>query len=55
MQRILIHLLTSTMAAVATVVIRQMMMCCSTDANNDGAVNVTDLLMLLGEFGLECE
>ena len=28
---------------------------CSTDANNDGAVNVTDLLMLLGEFGLECE
>jgi hypothetical protein len=28
---------------------------CSTDANNDGAVNVTDLLLLLGEFGLECE
>lgn len=28
---------------------------CSTDANNDGAVNVTDLLMLLGEFGLTCE
>jgi thiol-disulfide isomerase/thioredoxin len=28
---------------------------CSTDANNDGAVNVTDLLMLLGEFGNTCE
>ena len=28
---------------------------CQTDANNDGAVNVTDLLMLLGEFGNECE
>ncbi|MGY8942196.1 MAG: hypothetical protein ACKVJH_09215, partial [Flavobacteriales bacterium] len=28
---------------------------CSTDANNDGTVNVTDLLMLLGEFGNECE
>ena len=28
---------------------------CSTDANNDGVVNVTDLLLLLGEFGLECE
>jgi hypothetical protein len=28
---------------------------CSTDANNDGAVNVTDLLLLLGEFGTTCE
>ena len=28
---------------------------CSTDANNDGVVNVTDLLTLLGEFGNECE
>jgi len=28
---------------------------CTTDLNNDGVVNVSDLLLLLGEFGIECE
>ena len=28
---------------------------CSTDSNGDGQVNVSDLLMLLGEFGATCE
>jgi hypothetical protein len=28
---------------------------CSTDANNDGTVSVADLLILLGEFGTDCE
>jgi hypothetical protein len=28
---------------------------CSTDANNDGTVSVSDLLILLGEFGTDCE
>ena len=28
---------------------------CTTDVNDDGVVNVSDLLLLLGEFGIECE
>ena len=28
---------------------------CPSDLNSNGLVEVTDLLMLLGDFGLECE
>jgi hypothetical protein len=28
---------------------------CATDVNMDGTTNVGDLLMILGEFGIECD
>ena len=28
---------------------------CPTDVNEDGTTNVSDLLMVLGEFGIQCE
>ena len=28
---------------------------CPTDVNMDGTTNVSDLLMILGEFGIDCE